>query len=396
MTELTGNIETLVRTGLAEPYFAECDGSSKTRLRSILDQLSLLQLSVPDIITEISAFTYLHYASTKGGKAFTHDTYLTMAYESVEHPDRELAREHLCDMIVVQKARANLIAVGDYVLKNHGIESGINLHKQEQSAQMRLCKTLTHRGFAEAKLAADSCAEEHESIRYFLEQYSRFATTRFIFDELNIPANEGEVQYNDRAVRSLLKGCDKTKGFPVLADRVLFGWLLKFNDPCQFKRLMHSCANFLEMKLGTEDPDYFRLRKMTMFLRYIAAEELWQHQSIQERCTFISREGSAGTNMPEQLLQKVDLPEFFREYGRYLILPQSLRSLFSSIALNERPSTNFKLVFPNTSHTEGIRIIKGVLLSGNGSGTRNQLHFDSNNYYEGLRQRLASTIHCRD
>ena len=68
MTELTGNIETLVRTGLAEPYFAECDGSSKTRLRSILDQLSLLQLSVPDIITEISAFTYLHYASTKGGQ----------------------------------------------------------------------------------------------------------------------------------------------------------------------------------------------------------------------------------------------------------------------------------------------------------------------------------------
>ncbi len=372
-------------------YREPVEGDSKTRLSRVNSCLQDLERSGVSPYHQIHSLSYLYYASSKGGKAYSYETYLEMAGRSETEHDRKLGSEYLCSMIVVQQARRNLIAVGDLVLQRHGMESGVKLYGDEQATQDRLRHILEYRKHEEAKTAHGQMGHEHGSLRSLFQSYARHATVKFLFDELGFPLTDKDVQYYDRSMRFVLGGRERSLGFPRLADRVLAAWMLKNNPPEVTVKLMQSSEQILNLQMDSADPDYYRSRKFDMFMRHLVAEDAYRQYHLLDikKPQYFPLHEPITEFSPQKIGNYVDVPRFYGQHAEYSVLPQSLRFLLRAIAEGKELNTYFIHSFPSGSYGEGLRILKGIIYGGTMLDSRKQLQFSSTQYYDEFMDRAA-------
>lgn len=308
-----------------------------------------------ELLLDVEKAFMLIYAATKGGKIFGWEIYWEMANKSLTRGDRDVAAEYGCDMLAVQNARRNFIDSMQFVLSRIGVEVEI-FGFQENG--LRIANVFQHRNVAVAeRLVGETFPPGTTPLRTLFKYYAEHGTVYFYFIDFGVTLDEPQCQYYDRAMRCFLAG-GSWKGFPRLAQRVLFLELIRRNNEHDMMQVFLLATHVLRSRFGYQEPLYYKWAKISQFFRRMMELEYARMRRAN------MQDVDVVTYFPMTEDAVLDTLRFYQIGMEHVVLPESLRNLFEHLANGGDVKAAAIPNLTTSAATSGIRLIKAALMTG--------------------------------
>lgn len=358
----------------------------KDLLKILLEQLSAIE------IENVKNLVGLYYTSAHSFTALYTEDYFTVAIQSIERSDPEIALINNVDRIVIQNAREKVIAAILFLKPEL-----LTFELIEYCEQVKVYKDLIdHKGLLQAQefITKYKGIEELIFLTELFKSYLKYNSVNNYFFDLGIVLSEAEINDYNRAVRDYLKG-KKWKGFSIVSNRALFGFTIRFKQSEIVDRINDLFYLALNTNLSYLDRNYSKLQRLRQFIQLVIEEEFRKFNISQLK-----------------YYQEIGICSFFRNKNHRIIISASEIKYIEFLSLEYKTGSGITLliiqkiftailnkkyseldIYKNhpTAFTEAVAVIKAVLV------TRFNINIDNlnlilNTRFETILQSLRESL----